>query len=805
MKRSKRALCVLLALFQFAGLLAYQTASGQTRAGRRGPVTQVNRMNNGLQVKLSEGTPVSELTQPVSKAPAVALSESDTQGVLRRLEPIKAEAADEQDFVIRERSLAPPRTGKTVNASFPPAAARDRIDKPETGPLEVVRYSPEGDVPLAPQLSVTFSAPMVAVTSHADSVAEGVPVRLTPQPAGRWRWVGAKTLLFETDTRFPMATEYTVEVPAGTKSASGATLAAAKRWKFVTPPPQVKTAYPVDGPQRRDPLMFVEFDQRINPEAVLKTIKLSAGRSQYRLRLASKEEIDADPTVKNLVAASNKERWLAFRVVDSNGADSEFPLPADASVSLSIGPGTPSLEGPRATVAPQQFSFRTYGPLRVTTHRCGWERNCSPFDQWSVEFSNPLDAESFQQSQVKVEPEIAGMKTALYGNMLSITGVKRGRTSYRVTLDPSIRDQFGQTLGATPPMVFDVGSAPPALASSGNQFIVLDPAAQPRFSVFSVNHPNLKVRLYSVGPEHWPQFADYMRRLNEDNAQHTPPGRLVYSDVVAVKAAPDEMAETRIDLSRALDGGFGQVVVVVESNIPPKNRWDRQRVVAWAQATQIGLDAFVDGSELVAWATSLKDGKPLAGARVTINPATTAATTEENGVAHLALRSDQAKGPNVLVARLGRDVAILPENTYWWNERGGWVKREAVDSLRWFVFDDRKMYRPGEEVRIKGWVRRVGGGKDGDVNLPHGAARTIAYTLRDSRGNEVLKGAADLNMLGGFDTAFKLPPTMNLGHASLMFQSEGVNAPLAGLNHTHQFQVQEFRRPEFEVTATASE
>ena len=33
------------------------------------------------------------------------------------------------------------------------------------------------------------------------------------------------------------------------------------------------------------------------------------------------------------------------------------------------------------------------------------------------------------------------------------------------------------------------------------------------------------------------------------------------------------------------------------------------------------------------------------------------------------------------------------------------------------MFDDRQMYRPGEEVHLKGWLRRIGGKQDGDVGL----------------------------------------------------------------------------------------
>jgi hypothetical protein len=125
---------------------------------------------------------------------------------LKRIRPIKTDADDQQDFAVRDRSLPPPRAGKTIDASFPPSEIIGQPERVQTGPLDVLRYSPEGDVPLAPQLSVNFSQPMVAV-AHADTTADSVPVRLTPRPPGHWRWVGTKTLVFEPDGRFPMATE----------------------------------------------------------------------------------------------------------------------------------------------------------------------------------------------------------------------------------------------------------------------------------------------------------------------------------------------------------------------------------------------------------------------------------------------------------------------------------------------------------------------------------------------------------------------------------------------------------------------
>src|SRR4029078_2723722 len=135
-------------------------------------------------------------------------------------------------------------------------------------------------------------------------------------PHGKWRWIGTKTLLFEPDVRFPMATQYSVSVPAGTKSAIGGTLSNTKTWTFTTPPPIVKTTYPdPNTPRPLDSLMFVELDQRIDPAEVLKTIKVSAGSGPVPLRLATTAEIEADPTLKEITKRAAKDPWVAVSAI----------------------------------------------------------------------------------------------------------------------------------------------------------------------------------------------------------------------------------------------------------------------------------------------------------------------------------------------------------------------------------------------------------------------------------------------------------------------------------------------------------
>jgi uncharacterized protein YfaS (alpha-2-macroglobulin family) len=749
----------------------------------------------GLTFRLSEGV---EGPPPTARPPAASqpLSEAETRVLLERLPPLAADPEDEKDTALRESSRPPPRTGTAVKAPFPPPSGPKAPAAPAGEPLRVVRHAPVGDVPLAPSLSVTFSQPMVALTSHEELERAAAPVTLTPEPPGQWRWVGTRTLVFEPAGRFPMATTYTAEVAAGVRSATGNVLGAPVRWSFTTPAPRLTASYPRDAPARRDAVIVAAFDQKVDPQAVLATIAVRAGGAVLPARLATADEVEADPAVARIAAEAGEGRWLALRAV---------PLPADAAVTVTVGPGTPSAEGPRRTTEAQAWGFRTFGPLRVTGHECGWRKGeCPPFTPWQIVFSNPIDAKAFHEEMVRVEPELPALKVDLYGDRMIVSGRATGRTAYRVTLAAALPDTFGQTLGQDRTVSFQVTAAPQGLSAPGNGFVVLDPAAGPRLSIWSVNHDALKVRVYAVGPADWPHFQKHMQAAWSNTAPATPPGRLVLSRTVPTEARPDEMAETRIDLSSALRDGLGQVVLVVEPASPPADKAPRQKVVTWAQATRIGLAAFAGSQTLTAWASSLADGRPLEGVEVELLPGGVKGATGPDGLVRLPL---PARGAGVLVARRGNDVAVLPQNRYWWSSGSEWPKGEVRDELRFYVFDDRKMYRPGEEVKVKGWIRRIGLHEDGDIEPLADAADAVAYTLRDSQGNEVGKGAARVNAWGGFDLTLKLPPTMNLGDANLLLVAGAPPGPIgdAAKQHLHVFQVQEFRRPEFEVEARAGE
>lgn len=753
---------------------------------------------NGLELLLEEGAAQPQPPTPLARPPAQPLDAEAVQPILDRLPPLEAEATDTEAFRLPPQPLPPPRASTVVTQSFPPPESEQMAPEIPTGPLEVLRYAPEGDVPLASFINVTFNQPMAPLDTLDALSAGEVPVKVTPELPGIWKWLGTRTLSFEYRgdglNRFPMATEYTVEIPAGTTSLTGGVLEQTVRWTFRTPPPTVVGSYPNVSPQPLDPLLFVAFDQRIDREAMLQAIQAFAGGRSYPFRLATEEEIAADKAVNAYARQLPPERWLAFRA--------EEPFPPATTVTINIGPGAPSAEGPLTTTQVQSFSFQTYSPLRVVDQNCRDAQSpCYPGQPFYVRFNNPLKAETITNDLVTVEPAISNMVVSAAYDGLSISGVMAGRTTYRVTLKGDIEDIFGQYLGEPVTLTFYTGDMGTYLSGPSGPLVTLDPTAQaPAFPIYTINIRQVRVRAYQVSPEDWPAFVRYQNTYYYAEPKPAPPGREVLNTTLDIDALRDTLTETNIDLSPALGGRYGHLIVIVDT--PPSllellfPKSYVPVVQTWVQVTDIGLDAFYDADDLIVWATALDNGAPLEGVTVSLHPDGVEKPTDADGMAHFEL----TQAPQtMIIARQGEDVAFLlsPWSWSYWGEEG-WRRELLADQLRWFVFDDRQMYRPGEEVHLKGWVRTIGAGPQGDVRLDPAPNAAVDYTVFDPFGNQIAQGSTSMTELGGFDLHFSIPENSNLGYATVQLNTR--NTPVFG-SYTHSFQIQEFRRPEFEVTA----
>ncbi len=787
-RRSRRAVVLAVTM----GLLAAScdnggesttTTAAPTPIGGDGIAKAEGSAPRVFGLQLSEGQALLAPAAPDRRVEGDELDASRVEEITARLPEWSDLGSQHQSFRWPVQSPAPPRAGETIDEPFPPSSTTPP-PVVDNGPLKVLRYQPEGDVSLAPYVAITFNQPMVPVGTVGQVNASDVPVTITPALEGRWQWIGTRTLRFDYEggliDRLPMATDYTVTVPAGTKSAAGGELSDEVTWQFTTPPPVVQSFSPEGDQLSLEQLFTVTFDQRIDPADVLATIRLRAAGADVDVRLATAAEIETDDQARMMSEGATDGRWLVFRAVE--------PLPTDTALRIEVGPETPSAEGPLTTADTAGYSGRTYAPLEIVRATCGYSSECVPGSELTIEFNNQLDGLLSDTSKVAVSPALVGANATVQYNAVSIRGATLANTEYRITVPGSFTDVHGQTLGKDETVTVKIGNARPSLLPA-DLITTLDPfATTQRLSVYTVNHDELRVRVFAADPA---QFAAYLDYTYQRDGSSTMPAWEVLSDaIIAVEGDADTMVDTPIDLGGWLSAG-GQVIVLVEPvpAVSPSSSdyYESRPILTWVQRTNLGIDVLADARNAQVWATDLRSGAPLVGVDVRFLGGAQG-STDADGLATLALPPSSTNFGGIVVATSGGDTAILLSQAY---------RQELSDESRWFVFDDRQVYRPGETMRVKGWVRKYTLSGAAEVeSLPAGT--TVGYTVTDSYGNQLLDGVTTLTSLGGFDLDLAIPDTANLGPASLNLQLE--SAGLLGGGYYHQFQIEQYRRPEFEVT-----
>ncbi|MBE0687749.1 MAG: hypothetical protein IH585_17285, partial [Anaerolineaceae bacterium] len=161
-------------------------------------------------ITLSEGKTDYKPPEDLPVVIGEPLTEEEISAILARLPDLPAMKDLQSEFNIPPEVLPPPRPGETIDQPFPILPEESQPVEVDEGPLEVLRYSPEGEIPMAPFISITFSQPMVPLGTLEQLSQEAIPVQIVPAISGTWRWIGTKTLTFEFDSdeidRLPMAT-----------------------------------------------------------------------------------------------------------------------------------------------------------------------------------------------------------------------------------------------------------------------------------------------------------------------------------------------------------------------------------------------------------------------------------------------------------------------------------------------------------------------------------------------------------------------------------------------------------------------
>jgi len=202
--------------------------------------------------------------------------------------------------------------------------------------------------------------------------------------------------------------------------------------------------------------------------------------------------------------------------------------------------------------------------------------------------------------------------------------------------------------------------------------------------------------------------------------------------------------------------------------------------------SDVGVVTKVAPGQLLMFAADRFSGEPKAGCDVQVlidQKVVGDGQTNSDGLVALSLpegKTDEVVG----LARCGDQIAAT--------DPGGWLASEPARQLIAYVYTDKPIYRPGHTVHLKAVLRWRA--RDAIVPFDRPTAEVAVSDLNDK---VVFRQSLAVDEFGAVKASLPVPTTAALGYYSVRVVSGDQTA-------TGAFEVQEYRRPEFEVIVTTA-
>lgn len=211
-------------------------------------------------------------------------------------------------------------------------------------------------------------------------------------------------------------------------------------------------------------------------------------------------------------------------------------------------------------------------------------------------------------------------------------------------------------------------------------------------------------------------------------------------------------------------------------------RSDNYIAYTLAAITDLAIITRRDDRQLIVYSVHRKTGQPFANSSVSIfrhNKLIETRTTNHKGVAHFNV----SYTPQLLITASAADDFTIDDAMFF---------PSIVDVKKCYIYTERPLYLPGEQVHFKGIMRLQQSGEYivPSTNFP------VSYTVKNAKGAKIASGETTARS-GYFSAQIELPKETALGTCILECQ---------GLGKTFQseFQVEKFQKPKFKVQVTAA-
>jgi uncharacterized protein YfaS (alpha-2-macroglobulin family) len=211
---------------------------------------------------------------------------------------------------------------------------------------------------------------------------------------------------------------------------------------------------------------------------------------------------------------------------------------------------------------------------------------------------------------------------------------------------------------------------------------------------------------------------------------------------------------------------------------------DLLRAYTIVMVSDVGLVTKTSPGQLLFFAANRFSGEPMANCeiKVIVSKQTIAEGTSSSDGLFEAKLPDEKFEDVIGVARCGDQMAAT--------DPGAWALQQPARELAAYVYTDKPIYRPGHNVNVKAILRW----RQLDAVAPFDR-QEAEIVASDPNDKVVFRRQVTVDPFGAIHAAFAVPSTAALGYYTIRIQSGDAQASGA-------FEVQEYRKPEFEVILT---
>jgi alpha-2-macroglobulin len=690
------------------------------------------------------------------------------------------------------------------------------IVAPAGGPLRVIRATPETPASPDAEITVTFDRPVAGGLDEA--VPAGTTFRISPAVEGRIEWRDPLTLRFQPASPLQPGATYTITVLSNFHAMDGSSLDGDYVHSFRVSPPSVlggdpanqgTTAANLPAQPVFRLLVSAPVDLDRFGEAAHIQLSRACGSASVRMRGLTQHPIGpTDPGWFRYTGLRGPrpepERDLR-RVVEITPAE-PLPLDCDGVLTMPVAYAEPA-------AATLRWAVRTYGPFRVTVARCAFDRFC-PTGPVRLVFSTPVSGEEVVRN-VKLLPATPYTlrDTATVSTEWILDARLDPRRSWAVVVASDMRDIFEQTLqGRTVQPFRTTGWAADVKYDYGRMLVEREGLRT--LAVQHMNVDSLHTTIVAVPDTMEREFLS--RDWNWEEPWAALAGTAVHS-TIAVTGATDERRVTGLRLNQGTAGPGGTLFAVKVSHPSLDSVSRGNRPIALVQVTNLGVHARIAVDQGTVWVTGVNDGLPRSGVDIELHDPSgrvrATGRTDALGLAELNFRNSAGNTDSqeceeciggfegYIAARTSSDRALVGINAWdpdlapWrFGMWGAWERdREPAAAA---VFTERGIYRPGEAVHAKAIVRKGTLG-----SLRAAAGDSLRWTFHDREGGTLRDTTVRLGPFGTADARLELSTDLPLGWYGVEIASK-VNGEWKSLDR-YNYQVAEYRPPEFLVDATA--